>query len=303
MKVTPRSKLKLIITILAYNLFHLDFNPPLKRKRKEHPNFRIFESKGTQTDPIHPVLSLLDGLKDSQHLFQSPLGFVQSTKLQTDDYVGVLHEFVLSIRCTNRPPYFNRFKLAVTNMYLIHITLGLMFGLAPDSLTLPKENPIVEHLSNPENRQNLFSSSEIENVLNRLAVFDWYNYRQIIVLFQQFLIEKVFNTLFQNFGNLYQVCQSSSHYVKILSYDTSSVLEDHLQAILKAQSYISGRCRQMNHNVFTISYRNEDTFKNASSELSLRYMFVITPAAQLSTHSSIIKRYRELHTPSTSGLG
>ena len=188
-------------------------------------------------------------------------------------------------------------------MYLIHFTLATMYGLAPDGLSLPTDNPVIQHLLDRKNRQTLFTSSEIENVLNGLATFDWYNYRQVLSLLQHFLHDKIFHTLFQNSGNLYQVCQSPSHYVKILSYESSTSVEDTLQAILKAQSYISGRFKQMNHSIFSISYKNEEKFQTATSELSSKYIFVITPMAQSSHHSTIIRNFRALHTPSTSGFG
>ena len=268
----------------------------------KHTNLRIFESKGTQTDPIHPVLSLLDGLKLCQPFIPKPLGFVQSIQVQKEDVIGVLNEFMISIQCSQRPPFFTRFKSAITNMYFTHITLAVMYGLAPNILSLPSDNPVISHLSDPSNRSSLFTCSEIENVINGLANFDWYNYRQIISLLQEFLIEKTFNLLFQTGGDLYQVRQSPTHFVKILTYDSSTIINDNLQTIIKAQSYVSGRFREMNHNLLAISYKCEEILGTATSELSLKYLFVVSPHSQSSRHSTLIREYRSLFTPSTSGL-
>ena len=288
----------------AENIYKInsDFNPPTKKKRVKHSNVRLFDSKGTQTDPVHPVLSLLDGLKLSQPFISNPIGFVQSFQVQKDNTIGVLNEFMISIKCSQRPPFFSRFKDAITNMYFIHITLATMYGLAPDILSLPLDNPVISHLSDPSNRANLFTCSEIENVINGLATFDWYNYRQIIILLQEFLIEKIFKILFQTVGELYQVRQSPSHFVKILTYDSSSVINEHLQTVLKAQSYVSGRFREMNHNLLAISYKCEELSQNSISELSLKYIFVVSPYGHSSKHNLLIKEYRNLFTPSTSGL-
>ena len=273
-----------------------------KKKKPNPPRIRIFESKGTQTDPIHPVLSLMDGLKMSQPFSKTPLGFVQTMKIHKDNTLGFLNEFLLSIKCTKRPQYFSRFKGAITNMYFIHITLSTMYGLAPDILSLPSDNPVIEHLSDPQNRFNLFTSSEIENVINGLSIFDWFNYRQVIVLLQEFLLDKIFKVLFQTVGDIYQVKQDPSYFVKILTYDSSTIISDHLQSILKAQNFISGRFKVMNHNVLAISYKSEEIFSSATSELSLKYIFIVSPASHAPRHSSLIKEYKALFTPSVSGL-
>ena len=96
----------------------------------------------------------MKGLKLSQPFLKTPLGFVQTFKIQKSDIIGYLNEFMLSIKCTKRPQFFSRFKGVITNMYFIQITLATMYGLAPDVISLPLDNPVIEHLSDPANRFN-----------------------------------------------------------------------------------------------------------------------------------------------------
>ena len=274
-------------------------NPPAKRI-KMAPSFKTFESKGTQTDPYHPVHNLFCGLFNFDHLFKLPIGYVQSIKLQTEDCVGSLSEFYLSIRCVTRPPNFTRFKSSLQNLYYIQTTLAALYGMAPDMCALPSDNPVIEHLTNPSNRNNLYTCSELENVLEGLSTFDWHNYRQIILLLQKFFTEKISATLFQNYGDLYQVCQSPNHYVKTLTYESSTIINDHAVVILKIQSFISGQFMKSSHGMLSMTHKGEERFRNAVSEISLRFVFVLTPSRILSDHSKLIAQYRQLFVPSTS---
>ena len=274
-------------------------NPPAKRI-KLAPSFKIFESKATQTEPFHPIYSLFDGLYGFDHLFKLPIGYVQSLKINHADYFGTISEYFLSVRCLNRPPNFSRFKSCIQNLYCIQTYLGMLYGMAPDSCALPDDNPVVEHLKNPANRQNLYTCSELENVLDALATFDWHNYRQIIILLQNFITQKVSNTLFQNYGDQYQVCQSPNHYVKTLTYESSTIINDHAVVILKLQTFISGQFAKLSYGMMTVSHKVDEHFSNAKSEISLRLIFVATPSRQLSEHTKLIEKYRALHVPSSS---
>lgn len=275
-------------------------NPSKKRKITLAPSFKSYESKGTQTDPFHPVKSLYDGLSNFDLLFQMPIGYVQTIKIQNDDFNGSISEFYIAIKCTARPPNYSRLKTSLQGLYYIQVALGSLYGMAPDMCSLPIDNPVVNHLLNPENTTNYFTCSELENVLNGISLFDWFNYRQLIILLQRFFTQKISDTLFQPFGYLYQVVQSPNHYIKTLTYDNGSIIHDHMLAIVKIQNFLISQFSKMSQGMLSLSSKCEEKTMTATSEMSLRFLFALSPSKNISEHSKLISKYKELHVASSS---
>ena len=267
------------------------------KKRKPGPSNQLVKSyfsKSTQTDFYYPLLSLLDGVNHFEIHFKTPLGFIQ--KLLSDDDNGPIFilDHNIQITCDHVPNNFHLFKDALLGLYSISITLASIFGYAPIQCSIPLTNPVYQHLKNPENRTNFFTPEEIENVLDALTTFNWFEHRQLITILQNFLQHKIETALYGTIGDLYQVRQDPNKYVQFLTYGTASPITDLVHTIQKARLYFSGvLLKRSNHTCF-VSHKTRQSFSNGTSMASLSYTFAVSISNNSNAHNLAINNYLAL---------